>query len=105
MTDTLYTARQRRLASEGGQRMSQELERLAGVDVQALGGTLDQLVTNVGMLLGVPSVSVALLEPETGDLVTWAALGSGSEGRRGTRFRPNEGIAGWVAAHLESVIV
>jgi signal transduction histidine kinase/GAF domain-containing protein len=85
--------------------MSQELERLAGVDVQALGSTLDQLVTNVSMLLGVPSVSVALLEPETGDLVTWAALGSGSEGRRGTRFRPNEGIAGWVAAHLEPVVV
>jgi signal transduction histidine kinase len=85
--------------------MSQQLERFAGVDAQALRLTLDQLASNVGTLLAVPSVSVALLEPDTGDLVTWAALGSGPEGPRRTRFRPNEGIAGWVAAHLESVIV
>ena len=74
-------------------------------DVQALTVTLNRLVRNVGTLLDVPSVSVALLEPETGDLITWAALGAGPEGPRHTRFRPNEGIAGWVAAHLESVIV
>ncbi len=85
--------------------MSQEFERLAGVDAQALRITLDQLVRNVGTLLDVPSVSVALLEPETGDLVTWSALGTGPEGPRRTRFRPNQGVAGWVAAHLEPVAV
>ena len=85
--------------------MSQQLELLAGLDVQALRVTLDQLVRNAGMLLGVPSVSVALLDADSGDLVTWAALGTGSEGMRHTRFRHNEGVAGWVAAHLEPVIV
>ena len=85
--------------------MSQQVELLAGIDIQALKLTLDQLVRNAGMLLGVPSVSVALLDAETGDLVTWAALGTGPEGLRHTRFRHNEGIAGWVAAHLEPVIV
>lgn len=79
-------------------------ERLDG-DVQALKMTLDRLVRNVGSLLNVPSVSVALLDTETGDLVTWAALGAGPEGPRRTRFRPNEGIAGWVAAHLEPVLI
>lgn len=85
--------------------MSQQVELLAGIDVQALKVTLDQLVRNAGILLGVPSVSVALLEAETGDLVTWAALTTGPEGLRHTRFHHNEGIAGWVAARLEPVIV
>lgn len=76
-----------------------------GGDAQALKVTLDRLVRNVGTLLDVPSVSVALLDPDTGDLVTWAALGAGPEGPRRTRFRPNEGIAGWVAAHLEPVLI
>jgi signal transduction histidine kinase len=74
-------------------------------EAQALKATLDRLVRNAGMLLGVPSVSIALLEAETGDLVTWAALVKGSEPLRHTRFRPNEGVAGWVAAHLEPVVV
>ena len=74
-------------------------------DAQALKITLDRLVRNVGSLLNVPSVSVALLDPDNGDLVTWAALGAGPEGPRRTRFRPNEGIAGWVAAHLEPVLI
>lgn len=85
--------------------MSQQVELLAGIDVQALKVTLDQLVRNAGMLMGVPSVSVALLDAESGDLVTWAALGAGPDGVRHTRFGHNEGIAGWVAAHLEPVIV
>jgi signal transduction histidine kinase/GAF domain-containing protein len=85
--------------------MVQLPERPTGGDAQALKVTLDRLVRNVGTLLGVPTVSVALLDADTGDLVTWAALGAGPDGPRHTRFRPNEGIAGWVAAHLEPVIV
>src|SRR5579859_1327976 len=85
--------------------MLQQPERPIVEDMQALKVTLDRLVRNVGTLLGVPTVSVALLDPETGDLVTWSALGAGPAGPRRTRFRPNEGIAGWVAAHLEPVIV
>lgn len=85
--------------------MVQQLERPVDSDVQALTTTLNRLVQNVGTLIGVPSVSVALLAPETGDLVTCAALGAGPNGPRRTRFGLNEGIAGWVAAHLEPVIV
>ncbi|MGH2517017.1 MAG: GAF domain-containing protein, partial [Ktedonobacterales bacterium] len=83
----------------------QQQEQPPDGDAYALKLTLDRLVRNGGTLLGVPSVSVALLDPETGDLITWAALGAGPEGPRHTRFRSNEGIAGWVAAHLEPAIV
>lgn len=72
---------------------------------QSLVGILDRLVQDVGMLLDVPSCSIALLDPDTGDLVTWSALNAGPDGPRHTRFQPNEGIAGWVAAHMEPLIV
>lgn len=76
-----------------------------GVSAHALITVLDRLVHNVGVLLDIPSCSVALLEPETGDLVTWSALNAGPEGLRHTRFRPNEGVAGWVAAHMRPLLV
>lgn len=85
--------------------MLQQSQRPAGGDMRALKVTLDQLVRNAGTLLDVPSVSVALLDPETGELVTWAALGAESDDLWHTRLHPNEGIAGWVAAHLEPAIV
>jgi signal transduction histidine kinase/GAF domain-containing protein len=70
-------------------------------DAQPLVAILDRLVQNVGLLLEIPSCSVALLDPHTGDLETCAALSAGPDGLRRTRFRPNEGVAGWVAAHLQ----
>jgi signal transduction histidine kinase/GAF domain-containing protein len=76
-----------------------------GSSEQDLAAILDGLVQNVGLLLEVPACSVALLDPESGDLVTWSALNTGPDGPRHTRFRPNEGIAGWVAAHQSSLVV
>src|SRR5260370_23480192 len=95
----------RSAAFRSAERNAAMSEYLGGVDAQALTMTLDQLVRNVGELLPVPSVSVALLDSESGDLVTWAALCAGPQGPKRTRFRTNEGIAGWVAAHLEPVSV
>src|SRR5258708_23725687 len=80
-------------------------EYLGGVDAQALTTTLEQLVRNAGALLAVPSVSVALLDSEGGDLVTWAALGAGPEGPKRPSFRANEAIAGCGPAHHEPVVV
>jgi len=85
--------------------MTYQSEPVPVDDTLALKLTLDRLVRNVGALLGVPSVSVGLLDPETGDIVTWATLADAQGAIRRTRFRPNEGIAGWVAAHLEPAIV
>lgn len=70
-----------------------------------LADILDRLVGDVSGLLEVQSCSVALLDEDTGDLVTWSALGGGPNGPRGTRFRPNEGVAGWVAAHVAPVLI
>jgi signal transduction histidine kinase/GAF domain-containing protein len=66
---------------------------------------LDRLVENAGRLLDVTSCSVALLDPASGDLVTWSALNVGPDGPRHTRFRPNEGVAGWVAVHMRPLII
>jgi signal transduction histidine kinase len=85
--------------------MLQQPPRDEGENAFALRLTLDRLVHSVGALLGVPSVSVALLDPETGELVTWSSLMAGPGRPRGTRFAPNEGIAGWVAAHLEPALI
>jgi signal transduction histidine kinase/GAF domain-containing protein len=72
---------------------------------QDLATILDRLVQNVGGLLEVPSCSVALLDQESGDLETWSALNAGPNGPRRTRFRPNEGVAGWVAAHMRPLLL
>jgi signal transduction histidine kinase/GAF domain-containing protein len=72
---------------------------------QSLEAILDRLVQNVGLLLEIPSCSVALLDKATGDLVTCAALDAGPEGLHRTRFRANEGMAGWVAAHLRPLVI
>jgi hypothetical protein len=45
--------------------MAQQFDHQADADVQALKITLDRLLHNVGMLLGVPSASVALLDADT----------------------------------------
>jgi signal transduction histidine kinase/GAF domain-containing protein len=66
---------------------------------------LDRLVQNAGTLLEVTSCSVALQDPASGDLVTWSALNVGPDGPRHTRFRPNEGVAGWVAVHMRPLII
>jgi signal transduction histidine kinase/GAF domain-containing protein len=86
---------------------STDLSRVQAMEAagQSLDVVLDGLVRNVGLLLDVPSCSVALLDPQTGDLVTSAALNAGPDGPRRTRFGPNEGVAGWVAGHLRPLRV
>ena len=71
----------------------------------ALTALLERLAHNALALLGVTSVSLALLDADTGDLVTLVALGATGEYTAPERFRPNEGIEGWVAAHLEPVMM
>ncbi len=56
-------------------------------------------------LLNVTACSLWLIEPETGELVCREATGGGREIALGWRLAPGEGLAGWVAAHTEAVIV
>ena len=49
--------------------------------------------------------SVFTVSPDTGELVFAAVAGEGEEGLVGTRFPAGTGIAGWVVASCEPIIV
>ncbi len=81
--------------------MSQPFNAFGDTDAQTLMMTLNRIARNAGELLDIPSVSLALLDGQSGELVIWASLGDTAGASRPRRFRPHEGIEGWVAAHLE----
>jgi signal transduction histidine kinase len=83
--------------------MSQPFDELGDTDAQTLMMTLNRIARNAGELLDIPSVALALLDGQSGDLVTWASLGETAGVSRPQRFRPHEGIEGWVAAQLETL--
>src|SRR5947209_3753777 len=72
---------------------------------QELIGVLQKIVQNAGALLEVGSCSVALFDATGTALVTLAALQKNGHKPRHTRFELNEGVAGWVAEHRESLII
>jgi len=80
------------------------IDARAGDDRDAL-ASLDRLAGNIGELLGVSSVALALLDPDTGDLVARVLWGPAAERAGQRRLRPNEGIEGRVAARLEPVLL
>ena len=81
--------------------MSQPFNAFGDTDAQTLMMTLNRIAHNSGELLDIPSVSLALLDGQSGELVIWASLGDAAGVSRPRRFRPHEGIEGWVAANLE----
>src|SRR6266487_3022866 len=72
---------------------------------QELVDVLQKIVQNTGALLDVQNCSVALLDATQTTLVTLAALQKQGQRLRQTRFRLNEGVAGWVAEHREALII
>ncbi len=70
-----------------------------------LSEALNRIIVNAASLLEVRNCSLALMEPTSSVLVTIASLQPPLPGQRRTRFRLNEGIAGWVAANLTPAIV
>src|SRR5712691_11294015 len=70
-----------------------------------LAGLLQKIVQNAGALLEVESCSVALFDAIGTALVTLAALQKNGHKPRHTRFKLNEGVAGWVAEHRETLII
>ena len=72
---------------------------------QELAGLLQKIVQNAGALLEVESCSVALFDAIGTALVTLAALQKNGHKPRHTRFKLNEGVAGWVAEHREPLII
>lgn len=72
---------------------------------QELVDILHKIVQNAGALLEVRNCSVALLDVSGTALVTLAALQRNGHKPRHTRFRMNEGVAGWVAKHREPLVI
>ncbi len=66
---------------------------------------LEILVRRVVATFKAQQASVMIVDAETGELVTRAAYGLESEFTLGARLRPGEGIAGWVAARREAVLL
>ena len=74
-------------------------------EAQELADVLQKIVQNAGALLEVSNCSVALLDSTGTTLVTLAALHKQGRKPRRSRFRMNEGIAGWVAEHREPLVI
>ena len=72
---------------------------------QELVDVLQKIVYNAGALLEVRNCSVALLDASGTTLVTLAALQRNGRSPRHTRFRHNEGVAGWVAENCEPLVI
>lgn len=72
---------------------------------QELAPVLQKIVQNAGAWLGVERCSLALLDAGGTALVTLAALSKQGRIPRHTRFRLNEGVAGWVAQHREPLVI
>lgn len=72
---------------------------------QELVDVLQKIVYNAGALLEVRNCSIALLDASGSTLVTLAALQKNGRRPRHTRFRLNEGVAGWVAENCEPLVI
>lgn len=72
---------------------------------QELVDVLQKIVYNAGALLEVRNCSVAMLDARGSTLVTLAALQKNGRTPRHTRFRLNEGVAGWVAENCEPLVL
>lgn len=70
-----------------------------------LDDVLQRILEQTVRTLDVESVSLALLDQETGELEFKVSRGGGAEEIVGFRMEPGQGIAGWVAEHGEPVAV
>lgn len=66
---------------------------------------LQSIVEVARHAFGAAASSIFLVDPETGDLVFEAVAGEGDGQLVGTRFPAGTGIAGWVAASGQSMLV
>jgi len=70
-----------------------------------LGDVLRLIVANASGVLRGARCSVALLEAQSGEIVIRAASGILDADLWGTRFKRDEGIAGWVVRHGQEVLI
>ncbi len=101
---------QQKLAEGVWERRNRELALYSHVS-QAFNSTLDLdqvlalVLEETCRTLEVTASSVWLHDPETDEVICRQATGPLSDGVRGWRLAPGQGIAGWVARHNQHVIV
>ncbi|MEO7002858.1 MAG: GAF domain-containing protein, partial [Ktedonobacterales bacterium] len=76
-----------------------------GSEAQALLTTLQRLAHSAAALLNVATVSIALLDSDTGRLVNWVALGADGAFTHPPRPLPREDIEGWVVMRQTPILV
>ncbi|MCP4602209.1 MAG: PAS domain S-box protein [Proteobacteria bacterium] len=101
---------ERKETEQALRRRNRELELLNQAG-RALDSTLDLnqvftiILEEVRRLLDAIAASIWFVDPETDELVCRQAVGPHEDIARGWRLAPGEGLAGWVAASGESMIV
>lgn len=91
--------------------MSGEPDLRAAVAAAALGGhdegsaLLDALVATARSAFGAAACSVMAFDPATGELEWLAADGAGADGLVGRRIPASGGLAGWVRASGEALVL
>ncbi len=70
-----------------------------------IGEIMKLLLAHMNELLNAESISIALVDYQTNELVYQVAEGIGREKIIGLRLPSNQGISGWVMKHNEAVIV
>ncbi|HEY9389997.1 MAG TPA: GAF domain-containing protein [Mycobacteriales bacterium] len=79
---------------------------LAGLDPQSRVAELLRSIVDVARaIFGAAASSIFLLDEATNELVFQAVSGQGEDFLVGTRFPANRGIAGWVVASGEALVV
>jgi nitrogen-specific signal transduction histidine kinase/putative methionine-R-sulfoxide reductase with GAF domain len=85
--------------------MIQEVSLSVESDAQTAHTALKRLARMVAGIFSSAAVAVALLDPQSGDLITRAAEGFPSGAHRPARIPLLSGLEGWVAAHQQAVFL
>jgi putative nucleotidyltransferase with HDIG domain len=80
----------------------------AGINLSSildLGELLNLIVELAASVVKAEAASLLLRDAKTGELVFEVALGAKSEDLVGVRIQPGQGVVGWVAEHLEPLLI
>ncbi len=88
-------------------RIMTALAEIAGIITGSLevDDVLHRIMQQTSQALSAPAVSLALIEPASGDLLVHAAIGWANENPIGIRIPKDRGVAGWVAREGSGVVI
>ncbi|MBI5805274.1 GAF domain-containing protein [candidate division TA06 bacterium] len=91
------------------QQKIKELSTLYQMSQAVINATDENEVMSLGLkiisdIISADAISLMLIDPATGDLVIKASLGLSEETEKQARFKPGQGLAGWVTEYMEPVL-